>query len=165
MFQAPSGRSLAASGLRESVASTLEATGQVDGVVGVGDPLEEGEVSADGRTAVAEVQFEAKLEGEAANKTLLAVKDAGGEARAAGLACAARRRGIRRQASACVWGRRPIGVIVLDSPSRHVVGDITLARVRDRRGFDLIKTFPAQNPRVIWCGGDRSVASRPAWRG
>ncbi|WP_412515237.1 hypothetical protein K8Z49_23665 [Actinomadura madurae] len=112
VFQAPLGRSLAASGLRESVASTLEATGRVDGVVGVGDPLEDGEVSADGRTAVAEGLFEAKLEGEAANKTLLAVKNAAGEARAAGLACAARRRGIRRQASACVrgvWGRRPIG--------------------------------------------------------
>ncbi|SFO54331.1 MMPL family transporter [Actinomadura madurae] len=85
VFQAPSGRTLAESGLRKSLETTLEATGHVDGVVGVGNPLEDGEVSKDGRTAVADVLFDAKLEGDAANTTLLAVKDAGGEARAAGL--------------------------------------------------------------------------------
>jgi urea transport system substrate-binding protein len=40
----------------------------------------------------------------------------------------------------------PSGKVTLDGPSHHVVEDITLAEVNSRRGFDLLKTFPAQQP-------------------
>jgi branched-chain amino acid transport system substrate-binding protein len=40
----------------------------------------------------------------------------------------------------------PSGKVTIDGPSHHVVEDITLGRVNDRRGFDLIRTFPGRAP-------------------
>ena len=40
----------------------------------------------------------------------------------------------------------PSGKITVDGPTHHVTEDITLATVNDKRGFDLVKTFPAQPP-------------------
>ncbi|GAA2402485.1 hypothetical protein GCM10010191_07440 [Actinomadura vinacea] len=40
----------------------------------------------------------------------------------------------------------PAGKVTLDGRSHHVVEDITLGRVNDRRGFDLVKTIPNQAP-------------------
>ncbi|KDN78488.1 transporter [Streptomyces olindensis] len=85
VFQAPAGRKVTAADLRASLEATLEATGRVSGVSEVGDPSESGTVSADGRTAVAEVTFTTKEEDDVPEGTLDAVRAAGAEARQAGL--------------------------------------------------------------------------------
>ncbi|MEU6802617.1 MMPL family transporter [Streptomyces neyagawaensis] len=83
VFQAPPGHRVTEPGLQKSLTKTLDATSRVDGVIGVSDPAEGGEVSEDERTAVAEILFDAK-DDEAADATLKAVRDAGAEARSAG---------------------------------------------------------------------------------
>ncbi|WP_433171527.1 ABC transporter substrate-binding protein [Actinoallomurus sp. CA-150999] len=40
----------------------------------------------------------------------------------------------------------PSGRVTADGPTHHVVEDVSLAKVNARRGFDVIKTFPAQQP-------------------
>ncbi|WAU82550.1 MMPL family transporter [Streptomyces sp. Qhu-G9] len=85
VFQAPSGHRLTEPGLQKSLASSLDATSRVDGVIGVSSPAEGGEVSKDERTAVAPILFDSELDGDAPQATLEAVKNAGAEARGAGL--------------------------------------------------------------------------------
>ncbi|NGO10965.1 MMPL family transporter [Streptomyces sp. HC44] len=84
-FQAPTGRKVTDADLRNSLEATLEATGRVSGVSEVSDPSENGTVSEDGRTAVAEVTFTTKEEDDVPPGTLDAVKAAGNEAQQAGL--------------------------------------------------------------------------------
>ncbi|MCF0081405.1 MMPL family transporter [Streptomyces lomondensis] len=85
VFQAPAGRKVTDPDLRRSLASTLAATSDVRGVSEVGDPAEDGTVSEDGRTAVAEVGFTTKADEDVPAGTLDAVKAAGGQAEQAGL--------------------------------------------------------------------------------
>ncbi|MEE1939785.1 MMPL family transporter [Streptomyces sp. TRM 70361] len=85
VFQAPPGQKVTDPGLRESLASTLAATSGIEGVREVSDPAEEGTVSDDGRTAVAEVGFTTKADEDVPAGTLDAVKAAGGQAEQAGL--------------------------------------------------------------------------------
>ncbi|WP_205857195.1 MMPL family transporter [Phytoactinopolyspora endophytica] len=86
VFQAPSGHKVTEPDLQKSLEATLDATSDVDGVIGVVNPIEEGDVSEDGRTAVADILFDAELaEDDAGSVALRAVQDAGVEARDAGL--------------------------------------------------------------------------------
>ncbi|MFD7323329.1 MMPL family transporter [Streptomyces sp. NPDC059875] len=84
VFQAPPGHRVTEPGFQASLASTLDATSHVDGVIGVSSPAG-GEVSEDERTAVAHILFDTKLDGEAADTTLRAVEEAGAGARGVGL--------------------------------------------------------------------------------
>ncbi|MFE1434016.1 MMPL family transporter [Streptomyces griseoaurantiacus] len=85
VFQAPAGHRLTEPGLRKALASTLAATRDVGGVRGVGDPAENGTLSEDARTAVAEVTFTTKAEDDVPASTLDAVRAAGDPAERAGL--------------------------------------------------------------------------------
>ncbi|OUD05068.1 transporter [Streptomyces swartbergensis] len=85
VFQAPSGHKVTDPDLRKALASTLAATSDVSGVTEVGDPAEDGTVSRDGRTAVAEVSFTTKADEDVPAGTLDAVKAAGSQAEQAGL--------------------------------------------------------------------------------
>ncbi|MFI1439823.1 MMPL family transporter [Streptomyces fructofermentans] len=85
VFRAPPGQRLTDPGLRKPLAATLAATGDVRGVAEVGDPVEEGAVSEDGRTAVAEVAFTTKEDEDVPAGTLDAVRAAGAHAERAGL--------------------------------------------------------------------------------
>ncbi|MGC5561507.1 MMPL family transporter [Streptomyces sp. FR-108] len=85
VFQAPPGRRVTDSGLREALTSGIAAIGDVRGVAEVGDPVEDDMVSRDGRTAVAQVAFTTKKDEDVPVGTLDAVEDAGEQVRQAGL--------------------------------------------------------------------------------
>src|SRR4051812_21140369 len=85
VFQAPAGQKVTGRGLSKALASTLAATGDVSGVTEVSDPAEDGTVSKDGRTAVADVSFSTKAKEDVPATTLNAVKAAGKQAEQAGL--------------------------------------------------------------------------------
>jgi RND superfamily putative drug exporter len=84
VFQAPPGHKVTDPDLRESMASTLAATSGIRGVAEVGNPAEDGTVSEDGRTAVAEVSFTTKKDADVPADTLDAVKAAGSQAEQTG---------------------------------------------------------------------------------
>ncbi|MFD8968910.1 MMPL family transporter [Streptomyces sp. NPDC059568] len=85
VFQAPQGRKVTEPGLRKPLAATLDAMSRVQGVASVGDPAENGTVSKDGRTAVAQVTFSTKKDADVPAGTLDAVRHTGGQAERAGL--------------------------------------------------------------------------------
>ncbi|NNN29135.1 MMPL family transporter [Streptomyces sp. S3(2020)] len=85
VFQASAGRKVSEPEFQKSLTAALDATRRVAGVSSVSDPAEDGTVSEDERTAVAQVTFDVKKDSDAAAGTLSAVKDAGAEARRAGL--------------------------------------------------------------------------------
>ncbi|MHC3474759.1 MMPL family transporter [Streptomyces sp. 7R007] len=85
VFQAPSGRKVTEPQMQKSLAASLKATSRVHGVSEVSSPEASGAISADGRTAVAQVTFTTKSEDDVPASTLDAVKAAGSEAQAAGL--------------------------------------------------------------------------------
>ncbi|MFJ4840168.1 MMPL family transporter [Streptomyces sp. NPDC088746] len=85
VFQAPSGHRVTDADLKKPLAAALAAMGDVRGVTTVGDPVEEGTVSKDGRTAVAQVDFTTKKDDDVPAGTLDAVKAAGSTAEQAGL--------------------------------------------------------------------------------
>ncbi|MFJ6699439.1 MMPL family transporter [Streptomyces sp. NPDC091272] len=88
VFQSPSGQKATDPALRKALASTLAATGNVRGVTEVSDPIEDGTVSKDGRTAVAEISFTTKKDKDVPVGTLDAVKKAGSQAERAGFKAA-----------------------------------------------------------------------------
>ncbi|MFE6482526.1 MMPL family transporter [Streptomyces sp. NPDC057757] len=85
VFQAPPGQKVTDPGLRKALEDSLAATGDVSGVSQVREPSEDGAVSRDGRTAVADVEFDVKGEDDVAAGTLDAVKAAGSQAERAGM--------------------------------------------------------------------------------
>ncbi|MFJ8140842.1 MMPL family transporter [Streptomyces sp. NPDC096013] len=85
VFQAPPGHKVTEPALKKPLESALTATGHVDGVTAVSDPVEDGTVSHDGRTAVSQVTFTTKKDSDVPAGTLTAVKDAGAVAHQAGI--------------------------------------------------------------------------------
>jgi putative drug exporter of the RND superfamily len=85
VFQAPTGQKVTDPELSRALGSALAATGDVSGVTAVGEPAEDGTVSEDGRTAVADVSFSTKAEEDVPAATLDAVRTAGEQAEQAGL--------------------------------------------------------------------------------
>ncbi|MGW7259313.1 MMPL family transporter [Streptomyces sp. NPDC054834] len=85
VFQAPPGHKLTEPALRQPLQSGLTAAGHVSGVTSVGDPFKVGPVSADGRTAVADVTFTAAKDSDVPAGTLDALKATGASAEKAGL--------------------------------------------------------------------------------
>ncbi|MFI8090798.1 MMPL family transporter [Streptomyces sp. NPDC086080] len=85
VFQAPAGDRLTDPGPAKALASSLAATRDVSGVTEVSDPAENGTVSEDARTAVAEVTFTTPSDEDVPAATLDAVRTAGQQAERAGL--------------------------------------------------------------------------------
>ncbi|PSM45019.1 MMPL family transporter [Streptomyces dioscori] len=85
VFQAPPGRKVTDPELSGSLASAVAAMGDVHGVAEVGDPVQDDTVSEDGRIAVAQVAFTTKKDEDVPAGTLDGVKEAGEQARQAGL--------------------------------------------------------------------------------
>ncbi|MFF0591381.1 MMPL family transporter [Streptomyces sp. NPDC003781] len=85
VFQAPPGQKLTDPGLGSALRSALAATGDVAGVTEVGDPAEDGTVSGDGRTAVADVSFSTEADEDVPAATLDAVRKATDPAEKAGM--------------------------------------------------------------------------------
>ncbi|MFH9354821.1 MMPL family transporter [Kitasatospora sp. NPDC017646] len=85
VFQAPPGHKLTERALRQPLQSGLTAAGHVSGVTSVGDPFKGGPVSADGRTAVADVTFTTAKDSDVPAGTLDALKATGASAEKAGL--------------------------------------------------------------------------------
>ncbi|MDQ0811047.1 RND superfamily putative drug exporter [Streptomyces sp. B3I7] len=85
VFRAPAGHKLTEPGLKKALAAGLAGMRDVDGVTDVGDPAEDGTLSKDARTAVAEVGFTTKADEDVPAGTLNAVKAAGEPAEQAGL--------------------------------------------------------------------------------
>ncbi|MFD3523468.1 MMPL family transporter [Streptomyces sp. NPDC058653] len=85
VFQAEPGREVTETDLSAALTDAREAMSRVPGVSEVGNPVERGTVSDDGRTAVAEITFTAKEADEVPARTLDAVRTAGEGAERAGL--------------------------------------------------------------------------------
>ncbi|MER6221569.1 MMPL family transporter [Streptomyces sp900105755] len=85
VFQAPPGHKLTERALRQPLQSGLTAAGHVSGVTSVGDPFKAGPVSADGRTAVADVTFTTAKDSDVPAGTLDALKATGASAEKAGV--------------------------------------------------------------------------------
>jgi RND superfamily putative drug exporter len=71
--------------LRQPFRTSLDAAGRVAGVSDISDPAKDGMVSADGRTAVAQVDFTTAKDSDVPARTLTALKDTGAAAQRAGL--------------------------------------------------------------------------------
>ncbi|GAA0898534.1 MULTISPECIES: MMPL family transporter [Streptomyces violaceusniger group] len=85
VFQAPPGHKLSEPGFQGPLRASLAAAGKVAGVTAVGDPAQDGMVSPDGRTAVAQVGFSTAKDSDVPTATLDALKATGATATKAGL--------------------------------------------------------------------------------
>jgi RND superfamily putative drug exporter len=85
VFQAPAGHKVTESALQRSMNASLAAAGHVSGVTAVTTPAQDGRVSPDGRTAVAQVDFTTAKGNDVPTATLDAVKATGAPAENAGL--------------------------------------------------------------------------------
>ncbi|MBY8880684.1 MMPL family transporter [Streptomyces sp. PLK6-54] len=85
VFQAAPGHKLTEPGFQGPLRVSLAAAGKVAGVTAVGDPAANGMVSADGRTAVAPVDFSAAKDSDVPAATLDALKATGAPAEKVGL--------------------------------------------------------------------------------
>jgi RND superfamily putative drug exporter len=85
VFQAPAGHKVTEPALQKPMNASLAAAGHVSGVLSVTTPAQDGRISTDGRTAVAQVDFSTTKGNDVPTGTLNAVKATGAPAEKAGL--------------------------------------------------------------------------------
>ena len=85
VFQAPASHRLTEAGLRDSLSASLAAARRVSGVSSVSNPVEDGQLSADGRTAVADIDFTTMRDADVPAATLDALRATGAPAERSGV--------------------------------------------------------------------------------